>query len=80
MPNILSFPLSSHPFLSPPYPSVPTRLSPIAKEHHMQLKAEEKRVAALHLQEVAQGLARLRAECEKEKEIQFKWLVEENKR
>ena len=46
----------------------------------MHMKAEERRVAASHLKEVSEGLSRLRAECEKEKEMQLKWLVDENKR
>lgn len=46
----------------------------------MQLKAEERKVAALHLKEVTEGLSRLRAECEREKEVQLKWLVDENRR
>jgi hypothetical protein len=46
----------------------------------MQLKAEERRVAAEHSKEVTERLARLRAECERERDMQLKWLVDENKR
>jgi hypothetical protein len=68
--------------LSCPLPLILSHLSPSfpAKEQHMQLKAEERRVAAAHLKEVTESLARLRAECERDKDMQMKWLVDENKR